>query len=842
MSFKRSIFFTFLTQAPTLLLYFVSSTLLTRLLGDVGRGEYALLTNQVALLAMLVSFNVGFGVTYFTSRAGTAAKNVVGTASTMLCINMVAVPIILLGFATTPRLTDLFMPSTRTDLFYWGFVYLSIVLSLLNTTIAAVLLGLKRFKILNWMGILNAGLSAVAFLVLFVIRDSLGTADILPTVLVVSAIAMSLNTAAWIALYVVEVRIPPIPIWTWSLLRPILAFSLIGHLSNLINLINYRFDIWVIGDILGESQLGIYTVAVGVAQLLFYIPDPFSRVVQPYLFGQLKDEMLDKFKTVARVNFTAVLGLAVLLAITAHWLLPLLFGAVFSASVMPLYLLLPGIVLSSATKLLVPLVVHGGYQRVNLYSISAAAVLTIVLDLLLIPELGIEGAAIATSIAYLVIMLALLWTIRYRMGVSIHDMFFVRPSDIRNLSLLIAGPGSAKRMVRTTIIPGRKKRVLCVVGWWPTGADVTGVFIKEHIQAIAREHAVEVLYVKVVKGRVAWPSTTLTTDMEDGLLVHRATILTPLRRFELAERLVRSYYKRVIPAWHKEDPFDLIHVHVRTEVTEHVLATAKTLDLPVVVTEHNSFYHLGIRQLPPAMEQQQRIAIRQWFKHPNIRMVMPVSKDLARVLHDDFEVPQEKLSVIHNVAADAFKPTTPPADEPFRMMLAAVWRPPKDHDVFIKAIALLPTELARRCVIEWVGYGPDYALIMDRCQKELAHVDVRFPGYQDKQEMAHLMQQSHLFVLPTHADNLPCVVIESLCCGTPVVSMNVNGVPELIDATNGILVPASDPQALADALMECMRSGDRFDRHAIAEAAAPKFSAAAISEKITGIYAQVTTV
>ena len=145
-------------------------------------------------------------------------------------------------------------------------------------------------------------------------------------------------------------------------------------------------------------------------------------------------------------------------------------------------------------------------------------------------------------------------------------------------------------------------------------------------------------------------------------------------------------------------------------------------------------------------------------------------------------------------------------------------------------------------MIEWVGYGPDYALIMDRCQKELAHVDVRFPGYQDKQEMAHLMQQSHLFVLPTHADNLPCVVIESLCCGTPVVSMNVNGVPELIDATNGILVPASDPQALADALMECMRSGDRFDRHAIAEAAAPKFSAAAISEKITGIYAQVTTV
>ena len=217
-------------------------------------------------------------------------------------------------------------------------------------------------------------------------------------------------------------------------------------------------------------------------------------------------------------------------------------------------------------------------------------------------------------------------------------------------------------------------------------------------------------------------------------------------------------------------------------------------------------------------------------------MVMPVSNDLSHVLNTDFDVPMEKLTVIHNVAADAFKPAKSPPDEPFRMMLAAVWRPPKDHDVFINAIALLPPALSDRCVIDWVGYGPDYEVIMERCKLELPHVDISFPGYQDKQSMAYLMQQSHLFVLPTHADNLPCVVIESLCCGTPVVSMNVNGVPELIDASNGILVPASDPQALADALMECMRTKDRFDRAVIAEAAAPKFSAAAISQKISTIY------
>lgn len=838
LSFKRSILFTFITQAPTLLLYFVSSTLLTRLLGDVGRGEYALLTNQVALLAMLASFNIGFGVTYFTSKAGHAAKDIIGTASTLLCISLATVPLILWAFSTTPRLTELFMPTGRTQFMYWAYVYVSIVLSLLNTTIAAILLGLKRFKVLNWMGILNAALSAGGFLVLFLWRDRLDQTDVLPTVLIVTAIAMGLHTLTWLVLYVIEVGVPPIPIRAWTVLRPILTFSLIGHLSNLINLINYRFDIWVIGDVLGEAQLGIYTVAVGVAQLLFYIPDPFSRVVQPYLFGQLKDEMLEKFKTVARINFTAVFVLALFMGLTAHWVLPLLFGQVFGASVVSLYLLLPGIVLSSATKLLVPLVIHGGHQRVNLYSIIAAAVLTIVLDLVLIPRMGIEGAAIATSLAYMTIMLALLWTIRFRMGIPVHDLFFTKPSDLRNFGLVLAGQGAQKALKKPRVAHGRP-RVLCVVGWWPTGPDVTGVFIKEHIQAIARKERVEVLYVKVVKGPLTWPSTTITSAMEDGLLVHRATVLTPLRRFDLAERLVRACYERTIAAWHAEEPFSLVHVHVRTEVTEHVLGTAQRLCLPVLVTEHNSFYHLGIRQLPLAVEQRQRTAIRQWFKHSSIRRVMPVSNDLANVLRDDFDVPADMLTVIHNVAADAFQLPTDPPTGPYRMMLAAVWRPPKDHDVFIKAMALLPHPYASKCTIEWVGYGPDYPRIKERCKEELPHVDIHFPGYMDKVEMAHTMQRSHLFVLPTHADNLPCVVIESLCCGTPVVSMNVNGVPELVDSTNGILVSPGDPRALADALMECMQRPDLFDREAIADAARPKFSAEAISLRISAIYSEV---
>ena len=87
MSLKRSIFFTSLTQVPTLLLYFAASMLMTRLLGDQGRGEYALVTNQAALFALLLSLNIGYGISYFAAKSGNA-RDVVGTAMALSLIHI----------------------------------------------------------------------------------------------------------------------------------------------------------------------------------------------------------------------------------------------------------------------------------------------------------------------------------------------------------------------------------------------------------------------------------------------------------------------------------------------------------------------------------------------------------------------------------------------------------------------------------------------------------------------------------------------------------------------------------------------------------------------------------
>jgi len=433
MSLKRGIFYTLVMQAPTLLLYFVASMLMTRMLGDVGRGEYALITNHVALLAMVIGLNLGYGLTFFTSKASGDPLAVVGVAACFLLVNMFLTPLLLWCISLSDIMSGVLMPPERTHWGYWAFIYLSVMLGLVNTSIGAVLLGLKKFRTLNWMSLLNAALSAAGLLILFNLRDRVEPDGLLPMVLIVSAIAMLLQCLAWCAVYAIQIHIIPRPVWAWAIVKPILTFSIVGHLSNLINLINYRFDVWVVDYYHGAAELGLYAVAVGVGQLLFNVPEPFSRVVQPFLFGQVKDEMISRFKAIARLNFTTLTLLAILLGTTAPWIIPLLFGEVFLPSVTPLCLLLPGIVFSGVSKLLAQLVVQGSLQRFNLYATSIAALVTICLDMFLIPRYGIEGAAIASTLSYLSVLAIILLTIRFRSGIAVHDVFLLRPSDIRQI-------------------------------------------------------------------------------------------------------------------------------------------------------------------------------------------------------------------------------------------------------------------------------------------------------------------------------------------------------------------------------------------------------------------------
>jgi len=116
---------------------------------------------------------------------------------------------------------------------------------------------------------------------------------------------------------------------------------------------------------------------------------------------------------------------------------------------------------------------------------------------------------------------------------------------------------------------------------------------------------------------------------------------------------------------------------------------------------------------------------------------------------------------------------------------------------------------------------------------------VTFHGLLPKPELAALMRSARLFVLGSRYENNPCVAIEALASGLPVVAPRVGGIPELLDETNGVLVEPGDPAELARGITAAL--GRKFDRTEIARRARERFGREAVAAQLRDVYEDART-
>jgi glycosyltransferase involved in cell wall biosynthesis len=116
-----------------------------------------------------------------------------------------------------------------------------------------------------------------------------------------------------------------------------------------------------------------------------------------------------------------------------------------------------------------------------------------------------------------------------------------------------------------------------------------------------------------------------------------------------------------------------------------------------------------------------------------------------------------------------------------------------------------------------------------------------FAGY--RTDVAELLPEITLSVLPSHTEGLPNAILESMAAGVPVVATNVGGVPELIeDGVCGLLVPPHDPRALSSAI--CRLLTDPVLANGLAAAAKrsvrERFSVERMVRETEELYASLT--
>ena len=178
--------------------------------------------------------------------------------------------------------------------------------------------------------------------------------------------------------------------------------------------------------------------------------------------------------------------------------------------------------------------------------------------------------------------------------------------------------------------------------------------------------------------------------------------------------------------------------------------------------------------------------------------VVVTSPHTATLLCGDYGVDPERITVARP-GTDRIRGRDAPSDPPL-VLSVGIQVPRKGHDVLLRALARV-RDRRWQAVIVGPALDARHAALLWRLVSELGLTGrVRLAGRVRDDELAGLYRQAQLFALATRYEGYGIVFDEAMAHGLPVVSCRTGAVPDTLAPGAGLLVPAEDPQAFAEAL------------------------------------------
>jgi len=387
--FVQNVFFVFFTQAVVFCAGGVSNIILARWLGPEGKGIFSLAILVPWVIYIFASLRVESATIYYVGQKKYSNSQITHN-SLFIAIVIIAV-IAMLYFTSLPFITKSFVKNV--DIKFLRISFFIFPLMLIMSYLAGVPLGLQRIKEGSTIDIIKT-LTNLGFIVLFVVclKMSIGGGII--------ATLISFLAGLLFAVFLV-LRVSSIGIQANSrIIKDLVWFGLKSHIGTMVRFLNYRLDMFLLNLFLTAASVGIYSISVLIAELIWFVPGAFSRVLFPKIASSDTETANQFTPQVCRTTLFMTVCLSCVLFFISRPLILIVFGKQFLPSLVPLQILLPGIIALSIAKILESDLVGRGKPLYPTYTATISLVVTIVLNLLLIPRLGVSGAALASTLSY----------------------------------------------------------------------------------------------------------------------------------------------------------------------------------------------------------------------------------------------------------------------------------------------------------------------------------------------------------------------------------------------------------------------------------------------------------
>jgi O-antigen/teichoic acid export membrane protein len=396
----------------------VNGILLARFLGPSGKGDYYLLSILPATAMVFLQLGLPQAFTYFAARGQTA-----GLLVKSLVLTAALTGVALVGGAVfLPLVYESVLHDIDPRLALVAFVAFPLAM---NATLSTGIV-LGRRDIRSYAIVKSVTPLVTTVLLIFV----LGVANAsVPGAIVAYLIASAFHAFALFAGAARKdnSRLPGSPSY-----GDVFRYGLPFYPGSLATFFSYRIDVYLIAFLLLDPSvpLGYYSLAVGLAELVFFFPNAVSQLFFPQVAGAPREQSDQQVAVVARVTLLLTGAVAIALVPGAAIMIALLLPA-FGPSMEPLIALLPGVVALSVAKVIGGYVAGIGRPGVNSAVSIASFIVNIAANLVLIPAYGIVGAAVASLLSYSISALLMTAIAARLTGAGLLSFWIPRLDDVR---------------------------------------------------------------------------------------------------------------------------------------------------------------------------------------------------------------------------------------------------------------------------------------------------------------------------------------------------------------------------------------------------------------------------
>lgn len=391
----------FLAKAGFTISLFLANLLMARVMGADESGSFFYTINNLSIIVLVASLSMESGLSYHLSKKNISERDaaslsvVWGTAASLL-----------------PAAVVLLIPGIFSEILvnkFW-FALLFIFGNLLIGFFSALFYAKKEFA---WP--LLVPLFTNLIVIFFCCNILLGKASV------------DINLLAWIyfSSYLLAGIIITILFFSKYALEfssfrslknttsTIIGYSLAAFSGNLIAFLMYRIDYWIIEFYIpvhaSHAALGNYIQVAKLVQLFLFTPTLLATIIFPLTAsGNEVGAATGITKILIRVSFMNMV-LIVVMVCAGRWLFTFMYGKDFNLMYNCSLYLIPGILAISGVSVLGSYLAGLNKVRYNITGGGIALFLICTLNFLLIPAMGINGAALADSVGYAAYFLFLYW-------------------------------------------------------------------------------------------------------------------------------------------------------------------------------------------------------------------------------------------------------------------------------------------------------------------------------------------------------------------------------------------------------------------------------------------------